>query len=78
MASVTRESWSLACPGPTTARTSRSKATSPARSPRRVASEVSIMTASIAWSSRGTSATRPAMVRPLSSSSRTVWFRSAR
>src|SRR6266540_2546756 len=60
------------------ARTSESKATMPARSPSRVATAVSIITASMACSSRGTPATSPAMVRPASSSSRTVWLRSAR
>ena len=78
MASVTRPSWLRPWPGATTARTSRSNATSPARSPSRVATAVSIITASMACSTRGTSSTRPAITRPLSSRLITVWFRSAR
>ena len=50
------------------------------RSDRRgaVATAASIVTTSVGYSTRGTSATRPAMTRPLSSSTMTVWLRSAR
>ena len=65
-------------PGGTTARTVASKATRPARSPRRVATEVSAIAASMACSTRGTPATWPAITRPLSSRVMTVWFCSAR
>ena len=78
MASVTRRSWSREWPGATVPRSWSANATSPARSPRRVATAVSIITASRAWSSLGTPATWPAIRRPVSSSMSTVWFRSAR
>ena len=54
MASLTRVSWSTRWPGGTTARMRRSKATRPARSPSRVATAVSISTASMACSTRAT------------------------
>ena len=56
----------------TTARTSRSYATRPTRSPSPVATVTRHISASIACSTRGTSATRAAMVLPLSNSAMTV------
>src|SRR4051812_22833583 len=78
MASVIRPSWARPGDGGTTERTSRSKATSPARSPNRADTAVSIITASMACSTRGTSSPRPAIPRPWSSRLMTTWLRSAR
>ena len=78
MASATRPSWSRPDRAGSTDRTVRSKATSPQRSPSRVATVVRHISASMACSTRGTSATWPAITRPLSSRSSTFWLRSAR
>ena len=70
--------WLRDFDGSSTARTLASNTISPHLSPRRVATVASIIVASIACSTRGTSSTRPAITRPLSSSTITVWLRSAR
>ena len=64
--------------GGTTARTTWSKATRPGISPRGSATDVSIITASMACSTRATPSTCPAMVRPLSRRHTPLWLRSAR
>ncbi len=78
MARVTRASCPRSLRGGTAARTPDEKAISPARSPRRVATVVRAIAASMAWSRRGTSPTMPAISRPVSRSTTTGWLRSAR